>query len=275
MKALVMGGGGPVGASWTAGLLHGLISAGLPVAESDVVVGTSAGSVVGAWLTMRPDDLLTVPVRMRERAVWHAGNAESGRRDMSLLQRMAGKSGQDVDAARSIGAAAVAAIPPISVDEAETLWKAFLPEGSWPSRLRAVAVNADTGLAQAWSSEDGISLPVAVSCSTAAPGAAPPVKVAGSVWVDGGVRSSTNADLAVEFGEPGPVLVVAPMATNDLKREEAILVERGYRVRVIVAEPFYQAPSDLLDPRFIDIAADAGPSQARDVAADLLTWWDA
>jgi NTE family protein len=65
------------------------------------------------------------------------------------------------------------------------------------------------------------------------------------------------------------------MPADDLKREEAILIERGYRVRVIVAEPFYQAPADLLDPGFIDKAADAGASQARDVAPDLLTWWDA
>lgn len=69
------------------------------------------------------------------------------------------------------------------------------------------------------------------------------------------------------------MLVVAPMATDDLKREEAILVGRGYRVHVIVAQPFYQTPTDLLDPRFIDIAADAGASQARDGTADLLTWW--
>jgi len=275
VNALVMGGGGPVGASWTAALLHGLISAGLPAAESDVVVGTSAGSVVGAWLTMRPDDLLTVPVRMRQRAAWHARNRKSGHGDTSLLRRMAQGSGQDVDAARRIGAAAIAAIPPISADEAETLWKAFLPEGPWPPRLRAVAMNAGTGLVHAWSAQDGISLPVAVSCSTAAPGAAPPVAVAGSVWVDGGVRSSTNADLVVGFGEPGNVLVVAPMPADDLKREEAILTERGYRVRVIVAEPFYQAPADLLDPGFIGKAAVSGASQARDVAPDLLTWWDA
>jgi NTE family protein len=273
MSTLVLGGGGPVGASWTAGLLHGLTAAGLPAAESTTVVGTSAGSIVGAWLTMRPDDLLSVPELMRKRAAWHAGNAESGRRDDSHMRRLGEQLGQDVNSPQGIAKTAVAAMPAISAGEAETLWKAFLPEGPWSPRLRAVAVNADTGLAHAWSSEDGVSVPVAVSCSTAMPGLAPPVEVAGSVWVDGGVRSATNADLIVEFGEPGRVLVVAPMATDDLEREEAILVGRGYRVHVIVAEPFYQTPTDLLDPRFIDIAADAGASQARDGAADLLTWW--
>ncbi|MFI9387439.1 hypothetical protein [Kutzneria sp. NPDC052558] len=38
MTALVVGGGGPVGTSWTASLLHGLMTAGVPVADSSVVV---------------------------------------------------------------------------------------------------------------------------------------------------------------------------------------------------------------------------------------------
>jgi NTE family protein len=241
-----------------------------------MVIGTSAGAVVGSWLTIEPAGLAELPERMRARAAWHAGNAQSGRGDMSLLRRMAVESGRDAEAARSIGQAAIAAIPPISADEAETLWKAALPEGAWPDRLRAVAVNTETGLARAWSAQDGISLAVAVSCSTAAPGAAPPVAVSDSVWVDGGVRSATNADLVPEIiGEPGAVLVVAPIPTPDLTREQAALSESGYRVRTITAQPFYTTPGDLLDPRFIDIAADAGASQARDIAADLLTWWSA
>ncbi|MCI2422117.1 patatin-like phospholipase family protein [Saccharopolyspora sp. K220] len=277
MNALVLGGGGPVGASWTAALLDGLGAAGLPLGESDAVVGTSAGAVVGAWLTIQPDGLPELPKRMRARATWHADNARSGRGDKSLLQRMAAGSGRDSDSARSIAQSAIAAIPPVSADEAEALWKAALPDGAWPRQLRAVAVNADTGLAHAWSAQDGISLAVAVSCSTAAPGAAPPVAVADSVWVDGGVRSGTNADLLIDFDghESGPdkVLIVAPMPSDDLAREQAILHERGYRVRVVTAAPFYTAPTDLLDPHFVDVAATAGASQARDIAADLRTWW--
>jgi NTE family protein len=73
MNARVLGGGGPVGATWTEALLAGLRSAGLPLAGSDVVVGTSAGAVVGAWLTIQPDGLPELPERMRARAQWHAG----------------------------------------------------------------------------------------------------------------------------------------------------------------------------------------------------------
>ena len=268
MNALVLGGGGPVGASWTAALLHGLVSAGLPLAESDVVLGTSAGSLVGAWLTMQPEELLSVPDRMRRRAAWHSSNAESGRGDQNLIRRvMAGSSTAVV-----IAQAAAEAMPPISSAQAEEMWRAALPEGEWPPNLRAVSVDGNTGLAHAWSAADGIPLAVAVSSSTAAPGVAPPVLIADSFWVDGGVRSGTNADL-IDSAEPGRVLVVAPMASDNLAREEAELTGRGHRVRVIVAEPFYGSIADMLDPGFIDVAAAAGASQARDVAADLTAWW--
>ncbi|HEY4459670.1 MAG TPA: patatin-like phospholipase family protein [Pseudonocardiaceae bacterium] len=270
MNALVLGGGGPVGAAWTAGLLHGLIGAGVPVAESDVVVGTSAGAVVGAWLTMRPSELLTVPEVMRERAAWHVRNAEAGRRDHNLTGRMLNQLGQTAQSPRDLAQAAIAAIPPISTDEAIALWQQFLPDGAWSPRFRAVAVNADTGLAHAWSAEDGIPVPVGVACSTAAPGVAPPVTVAGAAWVDGGVRSATNADLIVELSAPGRALVVSPMPSEDITRERADLEARGYQVRVIVAEPFYRTPLDLLDAGFIDAGRDAGARQAVALAKELL-----
>ncbi|GAA3437916.1 patatin-like phospholipase family protein [Kutzneria kofuensis] len=283
--ALVLGGGGPVGASWMSALLDGLMSEGLPVAKCDVVMGTSAGSVVGAWLTMQPDGLRSVPERMRERAAWHAANAGAGRGDRNLLQSMGDTAGKGTGSALSTAQAAVAAMPPISADQARGLWQPFLPEGKWPRRLQIVAVDAGTGTARAWSAQDDIPLTVAVSCSTAAPGVAPPVAVADAIWVDGGVRSGTNADLLVNSGgdsghdgvvpgaAAGKVLIVAPLPSDDIAREEAILVGRGHDVRVVIADRFYQKPTDMIDPRFIDIATAAGTRQARDVAADLGKWW--
>ncbi len=50
-RALVLGGGGAVGIGWQAGLITGLADEGVALRGADVVVGTSAGSVVGAQLT--------------------------------------------------------------------------------------------------------------------------------------------------------------------------------------------------------------------------------
>src|SRR3954470_5402611 len=49
--ALVLGGGGVTGIAWEVGILKGLADAGVDLASADLVVGTSAGSVVGAQLT--------------------------------------------------------------------------------------------------------------------------------------------------------------------------------------------------------------------------------
>lgn len=46
--ALVLGGGGITGAAWEIGLLVGLAEAGVDLTTADLVVGTSAGAVVGA-----------------------------------------------------------------------------------------------------------------------------------------------------------------------------------------------------------------------------------
>ena len=60
-KALVLGGGGPVGVAWEAGLLAGLAEAGVDLSDADRIVGTSAGSIVGARLARgdAPADLFT------------------------------------------------------------------------------------------------------------------------------------------------------------------------------------------------------------------------
>src|SRR5580765_685889 len=47
-RALVLGGGGATGVAWLGGLLMGLRDLGLDLTDADIVVGTSAGPVVGS-----------------------------------------------------------------------------------------------------------------------------------------------------------------------------------------------------------------------------------
>ena len=49
-RGLVLGGGGTYLASWMAGYFTSLKSKGVDVAQADIAVGTSAGSVMGATL---------------------------------------------------------------------------------------------------------------------------------------------------------------------------------------------------------------------------------
>src|SRR6266851_6159371 len=48
--ALVLGGGGIVGIAWETGLLAGLRQAGIDLSKAALIVGTSAGSVVGTQI---------------------------------------------------------------------------------------------------------------------------------------------------------------------------------------------------------------------------------
>ena len=49
--SLVLGGGGITGVAWETGLIAGLAGLGIDLVAADVIIGTSAGSVVGADIT--------------------------------------------------------------------------------------------------------------------------------------------------------------------------------------------------------------------------------
>ena len=52
---LVLGGGGLTGIAWELGLIKGLRDGGVDLTGADVVIGTSAGSAVGAQITSDED----------------------------------------------------------------------------------------------------------------------------------------------------------------------------------------------------------------------------
>src|SRR3954469_22077432 len=54
-RALVLSGGGSVGVAWQSGLIAGLAEAGVALADADSVIGTSAGSAVGAQVKLGRD----------------------------------------------------------------------------------------------------------------------------------------------------------------------------------------------------------------------------
>ncbi|MFI5709202.1 patatin-like phospholipase family protein [Kribbella sp. NPDC051620] len=54
-RTVVLGGGGTVGVAWQTGLLTGLRDAGVDLAGASAIVGTSAGSLVGALLSSSRD----------------------------------------------------------------------------------------------------------------------------------------------------------------------------------------------------------------------------
>src|SRR5690348_11335017 len=70
-KALILGGGGPVGIAWEIGLAAGLEERGVRIAAADRIAGTSAGSFVGAALASGrpPAKLLQAQVEQGKREI--------------------------------------------------------------------------------------------------------------------------------------------------------------------------------------------------------------
>jgi NTE family protein len=205
--ALVLGGGGIAGIAWEAGVVEGLRRAGADVSAADLIVGTSAGAVVGTLLAagIEPTRALQTQHDIQVDEPPMTPDWERGAQAFALMH-----SGLPPEQVRAgIGALALAA--DVGDEEARVaVFAARLPVTDWPARrLLITAVDALSGEFMVWSRESGVPLVRAVAASCAVPCLFPPVSVNGRRYIDGGVRSGTNADLAAGARA---VVVLAPLA---------------------------------------------------------------
>ncbi|MCY0954308.1 patatin-like phospholipase family protein [Streptomyces sp. H27-S2] len=274
--ALVLGGGGLTGVGWECGILYGLARAGVDLTTADLVIGTSAGSVVGAQLT---SGLLT-PQELYERQLGDPRGELPARLGAGLIARyaLAMARSRDVKAyRRRVGALALAADTGTEA-ERRTVLAARLVSHEWPERrLVVTAVDALSGELKAFDRDGGGGLLDAVSASCAVPGVWPPVTVGGRRFIDGGIRSATNADLAAGYAR---VVVIAPMAMGaGLIPSPAAQADRlrAAGTRVLLITPSAAARKvfgrNVLDPARRDPAARAGLDQAAGHAAEARAVW--
>ena len=279
-RALVLGGGGVAGVAWELGILTGLHDGGVNLEGADVIIGTSAGSVVGAQITSGTDlqslfALQLTPVEQtKERRV-----AFDPVQMMEAFQQAVAGAGPDIKAIRArIGAYALAAS---TVPEAErrAIIESRLPVHVWPrQRLLIVAVDTETGEEYIMDQESGVSLIDAVAASCAVPGIWPPMTIAGHRYMDGGMRSATNADLARGFER---IVILNPLGANanffgaGINGEVAALEREGSQVLVIGPDAASATAIGLnpLDPATREPSALAGRAQGRELAASVAALW--
>ncbi|MEU9237400.1 patatin-like phospholipase family protein [Streptomyces subrutilus] len=278
-RALVLGGGGLTGVGWESGMLYGLARAGVDLTTADLVVGTSAGSVVGAQLS---SGLLT-PRELYERQLGDATGEIAAKLGTGVLARYAlamARSRTDATAyRRRVGAMALAADTGPEAERRKVL-AARLVSHEWPERrLVVTAVDALSGELEAFDRESGGALVDAVAASCAVPGVWPPVTVGGRRFIDGGIRSATNADLAAGYAR---VVILAPISLGSgLVPSPAA---QAAKLRAAGAEVLLITPSaaarkafgrNVLDPARRDPAARAGLAQAAEHAAEADAVWAA
>ncbi len=293
--ALVLGGGGAGGNAWEIGVIAGLAEAGRDVAEAaDVIIGTSAGATAAAQvrsarsLTALLDAVLAPQVRAigphgapapsipmaivfeRMRAIGAAANSALE------LQRAMGAFGLESDSTLEQG----------TRQRRETV-AARLPSQDWPERsMMVVAIDALSGELATFDRDSGVELVDAVTASCALPGLVPTVDINGTRYIDGGVRSSENADLASGYAN---VVVLAPLGGRngtlpegqfeglrrfpgaDLDSQVEVLREQGSHVDVITPDADSRAAmgTNQMDPASRIPAALAGYAQGKRDASRL------
>ncbi|WP_369136964.1 patatin-like phospholipase family protein [Modestobacter versicolor] len=275
--ALVLGGGGITGIAWEIGVIAGLLDAGVDLTGADLVVGTSAGSVVGAQLRSGApvEELfgsqLEPPASER---VARLGRGTLARYGLAILLARR----DDVAFRRRVGrlartAADTGRTP--SEQERREVIGSRLRSHEWSDRpLVLTAVDAESGEFTTFTRASGVELAAAVAASCAVPGVYPPVTIDGRRYMDGGMRSPANADLAAAYDR---IVVIAPLPRGAGPMASVDAQVTGLVSRVAVVAPDQASLTaigrNVLDPAAREPSARAGRAQAASVADRVREVW--
>ncbi len=275
-KALILGGGGIAGISWEVGVIHGLIREGVDLTDADLIVGTSAGSVVGALVATGADleQAIEAPITTET----GSGRSPAPAPDVEpLLAAFAVLFDPAIDpkeGRRRIGEMALAADTGAEGDRVADAFNR-LPIHRWPERdLRITTVDAHTGDFVVWDRDSEVPLVKAVTASCAVPGVYPPVALGDRRYIDGGVRSPVNADLAAGASS---VVILEPLSALWPRERVQAEIDALGDAKVLSLTPDEAAlavfGANVLDPALWGPAFQAGLAQAASAAPAVRRTW--
>jgi NTE family protein len=168
--------------------------------------------------------------------------------------------------------------PGVSVERRREVIAARLPVQEWPDRdLRLTVVRKATGERIVLDRHGPTGLVDAVAASCAVPGIWPAVTLDGQEYVDGGVHSTTNADLAAGADQ---VLVLVPVMLDEVwlgpmlsEEREVLLPGRSLVLSVDEASLAAIGPNPL-DPTRRAAAFAAGRAQGAAAAHEVAAFWE-
>jgi NTE family protein len=273
-KALVLAGGGLTGIAWELGVIAGLADEGLDLTTADLIVGTSAGATVAAQITTGSlDELVGAQLATDSQELAAALDLDLLTRIFTLLSDRS-TSGDERRA--RVGALALQA-DTVAEPVRRAVIAARLPSRQWPARpIVLTAVDAHSGVFTTFDASSGVPLVDAVAASCAVPGVWPPVTIGDRRYIDGGVRSGTNADLASGHDR---VLMLSPMPATmapGLDDEADALREHGSMVQVVTADDdaLSRFGDNPLDPSRRGPALGAGRRQGAAAVSGIRACWE-
>jgi NTE family protein len=279
-RALVLGGGGEYFIAWLLGFAHGLYTAGVSADLADVIVGTSAGAMVGnalaadrlGYLRDDIDFFGLVPKLLADLIPTRASNPSQVRaRDVAEATHDA-----SVAAIQSIGRGAMAARNP-PVRNLQLMVDVLSLGRDWPStRFHATTTDCYTGERLVLSQSSNVPISHAVSASVSLPGVFGPTWIGDRLCMDGAMCStSTHVDLVAGVKR---ALVVALTdksmrfsgIPNDIAQELKYVEALGTRTLLIAADP---GKVHLLSAAEIEPALHAGHDRAVREADRIKAFW--
>ncbi|OEV29018.1 patatin [Streptomyces nanshensis] len=273
--ALVLGGGGLTAYAWQAGLLAGLAEAGVDLSGAHLLAGTSAGSLLAVELAAgaAPADLYAEQIS-QERTILEAAVTFA----MTVKYLWAALGSRDPGTVLKRLSRLALAVRDVPESELLDAIGRQLPGRAWPERpLRLFAVDALTGATAGFSADSGVDLLRATAASCALPPLFPPVTIGEGRWVDGGVRSTTNADLVHDCSR---VVVLAPVpkapgAAPGAAGQVASLAADGVRTALVVPDREARRAfgRNAMGPSRVPGAARSGRRQAAAHAERIRAVW--
>jgi len=250
---LVLGGGGVLGEAWMMGVLGGIEDGTeLDMRSCEYFVGTSAGAIVGAHLAAgdsprRPRSLPKsieaapgLPARAEPASALAVAGAIAARRAGSWALAAAGTFAPLALGLAAPGGALVRGAllrrlprPPLKLDRLEKQIESL--GARFDGRLRVTAVERGSGRRVVFGSPRGPRATVAeaVTASCTIPWLFAPVEIDGREYIDGGVWSPTNLDIA-PVGRGAHVLCLNPTASLTATTDMIGVFRRVSRTAVAV-----------------------------------------